>query len=90
MIIPTVAFLLFITLLIFICFEGQKEEKEKKRLSLKISKDYAASMMAINKELFNFEEECRELERKERQILDLRIEAMTRQKRRAAHKRKGK
>jgi len=60
----------------------QKEETQKR------SQKYASSLMEINKQFYELEEKCREWERKEKQIEDLRYEAKARQKRRATHKRR--
>ena len=91
---------LFLIFLIFIYFEGKQDEaKEAERIAeaKRIAKEakeasdkYASDRLAINKEFFDLEDKFREYERKERELQDLRTEAITRQKRRAAHRHKRK
>jgi hypothetical protein len=85
---------LFLIFLIFIYFEGKQDEaKEAERIAERIkeiSDKYASDRLAINKEFFDLEDKFREYERKERELQDLRTEAITRQKRRAAHRHKRK
>jgi competence protein ComGC len=87
MIIYTVILVIFVVTIIFLDEKATKKREKEKEETKRRCQEYAAAMMESNKQFFEFEEKCREWERKERQIEDLRSEAKIRQKRRAAHKR---